>query len=137
MKESVTKIAQGLRNNATDAEEYLWYMLRVKNLGFKFRRQAVIGPYIVDFICFDKRLIIEVDGGQHADNKEDKKRDEWLKQRKYSVLRFWNNDVLRNRDGVIERIVEFLNHPLPNPPLKGEGISVIKTLSKIDIKESA
>ena len=130
MKESRTRIAQTLRTNATDAEKHLWYMLRLKNLGFKFRRQAVIGPYIVDFICFEKGLIVEVDGGQHADNMEDKGRDEWLKQRGYSVLRFWNNDVLGNREGVIAKIVEYLNHPLPNPPLKGEGIHVTKMLCK-------
>ncbi len=118
----MTKIAQALRINATDAEKYLWYILRLKNLGFKFRRQAVIGPYIVDFICFEKRLIIELDGGQHADNMEDKERYEYLKQRGYRVLRFWNNDVLRNREGVVTKIVECLKHPLPSPPLKGEGI---------------
>jgi very-short-patch-repair endonuclease len=99
-------------------------------LGFKFRRQTVIGPYIVDFICFEKGLIVEVDGGQHSDNMKDKERDEWLKQRGYNVLRFWNNDVLGNRVGVIEKIAEYLNHPLPNPPLKGEGIHVAKTLCK-------
>jgi len=72
-------------------------------------------------------LIVEVDGGQHADNSDDKERDKWLKQRGYKVLRFWNNDVLLNRDGVIEKIAEYLNSPLPNPPLKGEGIYVVKT----------
>jgi very-short-patch-repair endonuclease len=114
--------AKELRGNATEAEKYLWYMLRLKNLGFKFRRQAVIGSYIVDFICFEKGLIVEVDGGQHGDSMKDKERDEWLRQRGYSVLRFWNNDVLGNRKGVIEKISEYLNHPLPIPPLKGEGI---------------
>jgi len=97
-------------------------MLRLKNLGYKFRRQAVIGPYIVDFVCFEKKLIVEVDGGQHADSRNDQERDQWLKQCGYKVLRFWNNDVLGNRNGVVEKINEFLNHPLPNPPPKGEGI---------------
>ncbi|MBI4310099.1 MAG: endonuclease domain-containing protein, partial [Candidatus Omnitrophica bacterium] len=108
--------ARELRNNLTEAEKHLWYALRLKNLGLKFRRQAVIGQFIVDFICFEKRLIIEVDGGQHTDNEKDKIRDEWLKERGYKVLRFWNNDVLSNRDGVLERIIESLNHPLPSPP---------------------
>ena len=122
LKDNLKKTARELRNNSTEAENYLWYMLRLKNLGFKFRRQAVIGLYIVDFICFEKRLIVEVDGGQHAVNMKDEERDEWLKQRGYNVIRFWNNDVLKNRDGVLEKIAEYLNHPLPNPPLKGEGI---------------
>lgn len=113
--------AKELRNNLTEAEKYLWYVLRVKNLGVKFRRQVIIGNYIVDFICFERRLIIELDGGQHADNKQDKIRDEWLEERGYRVLRFWNNEVLGNRGGVMEKIVEGLNHPRPNPPLKGEG----------------
>ena len=121
MKNSITKYARELRTNPTEAEKYLWYMLRSKNLGFKFRRQAIIGPYIVDFVCFEKKLILELDGGQHADSFEDKKRDKWLQQREYDILRFWNNDVLRNRDGVIQKITEYLNHPLPSPPLKGEG----------------
>ena len=99
-------------------------MLRLKNLGFKFRRQAMMGSFIVDFICFEKKLIIEVDGGQHADNEADAIRDQWLTERGYRVLRFWNNDVLSNRDGVLEKIVEHLNHPLPSPPLKGEGSAI-------------
>lgn len=126
MRESMRKIARRLRINATEAEKYLWYILRLKNLGFKFRRQAVVGPYIVDFICFEKGLIVEVDGGQHANNRADRERDVWLKLRGYNVLRFWNNDVLGNRGGVIEKIAQYLNHPLPNPPLKGEGIHVTK-----------
>ena len=68
--------------------------------------------------------VVEVDGGQHADNKTDMIRDQWLKERGYKVLRFWNNEVLGNREGVLEKINDFLNHPLPNPPLKGEGIQL-------------
>ena len=114
--------ARELRNSLTETEKYLWYMLRLRNLGFKFRRQAVIGQYIVDFVCYEKKLIIEVDGGQHLDNKYDKERDQWLRGQGFKVLRFWNNDVLENRDGVIQKIVENLNAPLPSPPHKGEGI---------------
>jgi len=114
--------ARELRKELTEAEKHLWYQLRLKNLGFKFRRQAVIGKYIVDFICFEKRLIVEVDGGQHAENMDDKVRDNWLTDQGYRVLRFWNNEVLTNRDGVLDKIIQTLNHPLPNPPLKGEGI---------------
>jgi len=97
-------------------------MLRNENLGVRFRRQAVIGVYIVDFVCFEKQLIIEIDGGQHGNSENDKIRDRWLKTEGFEVLRFWNHDVLGNRDGVLEKIMERLNFPLPNPPHKGEGI---------------
>lgn len=103
-----TKIVRKLRNNLTDAEKYLWYVLRLNNLGVKFRRQALIGKYIVDFVCYDKKLVIEIDGGQHANNRNDRVRDVWLSSQGYKVLRFWNNEVLENRDGVVQRIVESL-----------------------------
>ena len=79
----------------------------------------MIGPYIVDFICFDKKLIIELDGGQHNEAsriKQDKKRTAWLLKQKYFVLRFWNNEVFTNLDGVLEQIMLALAHPHPNPP---------------------
>jgi very-short-patch-repair endonuclease len=103
-----TAIARKLRNNLTKAEKYLWYILRVENLGYKFRRQTQIGNYIVDFVCYAKKLIIEIDGGQHADSQSDKTRDEWLKSQGYTVLRFWNNEVMENRDGVVREILEHL-----------------------------
>ncbi|OGF02896.1 MAG: ATP-dependent helicase HrpA [Candidatus Doudnabacteria bacterium RIFCSPLOWO2_02_FULL_49_13] len=106
MKQTV--IARKLRNTLTDAEKHLWYILRAENLGYKFRRQAQIGNYIVDFVCYDKRLIIEIDGGQHFENMEDKARDTWLRSEGFTVLRFWNNEVLENRDAVLEKIVEHL-----------------------------
>lgn len=94
----------------TDAEQALWRSLRDRQVeGYRFRRQVRIGSYIVDFACLEKRLIVEVDGGQHeihAD--EDKARDAWLAKESYRVLRFWNNDVLSNRDGVLQRIAEAL-----------------------------
>ena len=124
----MTAKARKLRNNLTDAEKHLWYMLRVKNFGVKFRRQAAIGHYIVDFVCYEKKLIIEVDGGQHSHNERDKERDQWLRGQGFEVLRFWNHDVLMNRDGVLERIIERLNSPLPNPPHKGEGKFIIKNV---------
>ena len=105
-------------------------MLHSKNAGVKFRRQGVIGQYIVDFVCFERKLLIEVDGSQHADSDDDRVRDEWLKSLGYEVLRFWNNDVLGKRDAVMEKIVRYLKNPLPNPPRKGEGISGNKMLSK-------
>ncbi|MBN1367235.1 MAG: endonuclease domain-containing protein [Dehalococcoidales bacterium] len=92
-----TKLARELRHNQTDAERKLWSQLRNGHLnGVKFRRQQPIGNYIVDFISFDKKLIVEVDGGQHNDlfkMKEDQERTDYLESRDYRVVRFWNNDV--------------------------------------------
>jgi len=95
-----------LRNNTPDTEKFLWKYLRLKQIeGLKFRRQQPIGNYIVDFVCLEKRLIIELDGGQHAEEIEkDKKREKWLKEQGFKVLRFWNTDVLTNIEGVIEEI---------------------------------
>ncbi len=91
-------------------------------MGVKFRRQAVIGRYVVDFVCFEKRLIIEVDGGQHCQNSKDIIRDQWLKSQGYDVMRFWNNEVLENLDGVFEVLEARLNSPSPSlPTLRGGG----------------
>jgi len=102
--------SRDLRKNLTDAEQKLWQKLRNKQINaHKFRRQFVIGNYIVDFICLDKRLVIEVDGGQHMDNVDyDLQRDEWLKSQNFKVLRFWNNQVLNEIDSVLEVIVKNL-----------------------------
>jgi very-short-patch-repair endonuclease len=113
-----------LRKGATDAENRLWYHLKAKQLeGTKFRRQEPIGNYIVDFVAFENRLVIEIDGGQHAavDEKEqDRLRDEWLASQGFRVLRFWNNDVLQNLEGVLETIrANCLRHPPLTPPIKG------------------
>lgn len=113
MKKILTQASRKLRNDPTEAEKHLWYVLRGKSLGVKFRRQAVIGRYIVDFVCFDKRVVIEVDGGQHAENQNDVERDGWLKEQGFDVLRFWNHDVLRNREGVLKKIIEYLKIPPP------------------------
>jgi very-short-patch-repair endonuclease len=91
-----------LRLHMTDAERKLWYALRDRRFaGFKFRRQAPIGPFIADFVCFDRRLVIEVDGGQHAGSLRDRQRDRWFAANEFRVLRFWNNEVLSNLDGVM------------------------------------
>ncbi len=124
MKERLTRSARGLRNNPTEVEKQIWYMLRQKNLGVKFRRQGVIGRYIVDFVCFEKCLVIEIDGGQHADNLSDKIRDQWLRSEGFKVLRFWNDDVLKNRDGVLQIIIEQLKSPLPTI-FEGEGNFIV------------
>jgi very-short-patch-repair endonuclease len=108
--------ARRLRKAATDAEAALWYRLRSRRLnGFKFVRQEPIGPYTVDLICRELRLIIEVDGGQHADNRRDAVRDKWLVGHNYRVLRFWNNDVLGNMVGVLETIAAALAEAPPHP----------------------
>jgi len=111
-----------LRKNLTDAERWLWQRLRNRELsGWKFRRQHSIGPYIVDFVCIEKRLVIELDGGQHAENLEsDAKRSEYLKEKGYRILRFWNNDVLREGESVLNVILSCLEKdapsPIPSPP---------------------
>ncbi len=94
--------ASGLRVRMTDAERKLWFALRDRRFaGFKFRRQVPIGRFIVDFVCFEKRLVIEVDGGQHADSAADQRRDRWFAANGFRVMRFWNNEVLSNLEGVM------------------------------------
>jgi very-short-patch-repair endonuclease len=117
-------IAKVLRKNFTDTEKLLWKHLRAKQMeGYKFRRQEPIGSYVVDFVCHEKRIVIEVDGGQHSTESErDYERDKWLKGQGYKVLRFWNNEVLVNIRGVLEVIQDCLNHPPLTPPINGGEI---------------
>jgi very-short-patch-repair endonuclease len=109
----------------TEAEKRIWYRLRVHRLnGASFRRQYPIGGYIVDFVCLEARLIIEIDGGQHTASQHDEMRDAWLRSQNFAVLRFWNNEVLANIDGVVEKISEALTASLPPSltlPRKGGG----------------
>ena len=99
------KKSRDLRNNPTIAENKLWYFLRNRQIeNFKFRRQQPIGDYIVDFACLEKKIIVEIDGGQHFENNEDSIRDQWLTSQGYRVLRFWNNDVIQNIESVLEKI---------------------------------
>jgi len=117
IKPGLKQLARNLRANQTDAEKLLWQHLRSKQLaGTKFRRQQPIGNYIVDFISFDKKLIIELDGGQHAINTgKDQVRDGWLTGQGFKLLRFWNNDVLRNIESVLETIMEKLSASPQSP----------------------
>ncbi|MDQ8729460.1 endonuclease domain-containing protein [Bradyrhizobium sp. LHD-71] len=119
-----TNIARRLRRDLTDAERALWHHIRDRRLdGWKFKRQVPVAGYVVDFLCADARLIIEVDGGQHAVRvAADAKRTEVLEAAGYLVLRFWNNDVLSNIDGVLEEIIATLppEPPHPNPLPAGE-----------------
>src|SRR5215470_16583960 len=101
--------ARKLRRDATDAERRLWAALRDRRLaGYRFRRQHPIGPFIADFACTKHQLIIEADGGQHSGSVADHRRTEWLTQRGWRVLRFWNNDILTNTEGVLAVILAAL-----------------------------
>jgi very-short-patch-repair endonuclease len=106
----LTDVARKLRRNQTDAEARLWYHLRDRRfLGFKFRRQTPRGRAVADFLCQQARLIVEVDGGQHAESSTDAERTAFLNSAGYLVLRFWNNDVLSNADGVLDEIARTLS----------------------------
>lgn len=118
--------ARQLRTGQTNAENLLWSHLRGHRLlGLKFRRQQPVGEYIVDFFCAENRLIVELDGGQHQDRVAyDAKRDAWLKSEGYTVLRYWNNEVMGNLEGVLEDICRQAGvleppSPLPLPPRGG------------------
>ena len=107
-------LARNLRRKQTDAERKLWSILRGRQFeNSKFRRQEPIGKYIVDFVSLDRALIIELDGGQHNQQSEmekDETRTKWLERKGFRVIRFWNNDVLQNIDGVASKILEILNN---------------------------
>ena len=119
--------AKQLRTQMTGAEQRPWYRLRAHRfLDLKFKRQAPIGPDVVDFICFDHKLIVELDGGQHSASLSDSRRDAWLRSEGYRVLPFWNNDALKRTDAVLEEIASAVataqetplparsaRHPLP------------------------
>ncbi|MBI4289723.1 MAG: endonuclease domain-containing protein [Chloroflexi bacterium] len=141
--------ARSLRQRQTDAEEVLWFRLRNMQFnGIKFRRQQPLGRYVVDFVSYDRKLVIEIDGSQHTEEptvEKDRRRTRRLNSQGFRVVRFWSNDVLTNTDGVVERIGEILEdsaarteredrgvpcacqrgdvvHPHPNlPPSRGKG----------------
>ena len=117
-------ISRANRRGQTDAEQLLWARLRDRRLdGVKFRRQHPIGPYITDFCSAEGQLVVEVDGGQHAQREtSDEERTRYLAEAGYRVLRFWNPEVLTQTQAVLGRISEALTHPTPNPlPGQGEG----------------
>jgi very-short-patch-repair endonuclease/type II secretory pathway component PulJ len=141
-----TEFARQLRRKMTDEERQVWYALRAGRLGgFKFRRQSPIGPFIADFVCFDHRLIVELDGGQHAEAEgceSDRSRTAWLESRGFRLLRFWNHEVREDLDAVLETIARALGGPTasdapalafgrpplpaaarPPSPARGEGVS--------------
>jgi very-short-patch-repair endonuclease len=139
IKAATKQNSRRLRREMTDAEKLLWRHLRMKQFeGYKFRRQHPLGNYIVDFVCLDAGLVLEVDGGQHAECKDsDADRTRWLETKGIRVMRFWNNEVLGNIEGVKLAIWNYLKGvealhaaggdsrflPPPQPsPCKGEGV---------------
>ena len=116
--------AKTLRIGMTDAERRLWGRLRLQQLGPKFRRQHPLGPFVVDFVCLDPKLVIEVDGSQHLDQGAyDDRRSAWLRAQGFEVLRFWANEVLASLDGVVSVIQQSLSgrQPAPTPALPQRG----------------
>ena len=105
----LTPVAQKLRREPTESEIRLWSRLRGSQLGVQFTRQFPIGGYVADFACRRLKLVIELDGGQHADNPTDTERTRSIEAHGYTVLRFWNNDVLGNTDGVIAQVSEAIS----------------------------
>jgi len=120
----LTRVARRLRREPTEAEKRLWSRLRGKQLDVQFTRQFPIGPFVADFACRSMKLVVEVDGGQHADSIKDAERTRIIEAYGYSVIRFWNNDVLANTDGVVTMIVEQLNiaRGRQSPPPQGGGL---------------
>ena len=112
---SATARARHLRKESTDSENALWRLLRNRELaGYKFRRQCPIGQYIVDFVCFEKKLVVEVDGGQHLERSQyDNERTSWLESKGFQVLRFWNSQILEEADSVLEAILVALQEEPP------------------------
>ncbi len=100
------RFAKAMRAQPTEAERAIWHILRAGRLdGLKFKRQVPLGPYIVDFICFEEKLIVEVDGGQHGESARDAQRDASFAAAGFRTLRIWNNEALSNRDGVARSIL--------------------------------
>jgi very-short-patch-repair endonuclease len=120
-----TARSRELRRTPTAAEQKLWTRLSARQVaGTRFNRQFPVGPFICDFVSRSAKLVIEADGGQHAaQEEEDRKRTEYLKIRGFRVVRFWNNDIIENIDGVVETIERILRtSPPPTPPARGRGV---------------
>ncbi len=113
MVEEATSRARNLRTSQTDAENALWRHLRDRRFhGLKFRRQVPLGSYVADFACFEAKVIVEADGGQHADNARDDRRDRYFRGQGYRTLRFWNVDILKNIEGVLETLHEAIKEQI-------------------------
>jgi very-short-patch-repair endonuclease len=122
-----SQTARSLRAHQTEVEKRLWSRLRDRGLfGLKFRRQVPLGPFVADFVCAEGALVIELDGGQHESSQgKDDRRTAWLESRGWRVVRFWNNEVNENIDGVLQMIASAcgidVDHPHPDPLPVGEG----------------
>lgn len=138
---TISPHARALRRHMTEAEKRLWSHLRGRRMGgHKFRRQWTIGAYVADFACIELMLVIEADGGQHSENDSDARRTQWLESQGWHVLRFWNNDIVSNIDGVlavwcstlIQRRLIFTFAPISLcillPPAGEEGASTLLLL---------
>ena len=116
------EFAKALRSNQTDSEIKVWQALRAARLmNYKFKRQVLLADFIVDFVCFEQKLIVEIDGGQHMNSTQDIERDIKLNAMGFKVLRFWNNEIIDNLEGVLMLILQHLQiaTPLPNPLPQG------------------
>ena len=129
-QEKTLEYAQALRSNLTHAEKKLWHVLRSEQLGIKFRRQHPIDQYIADFVCLEQRLVIELDGGQHSKAiTKDEARTAYLESQGFRVLRFWNNEVMDNMEGVVATIMlQLASPPIQPSPARGEGVPVTTPL---------
>ena len=127
--------AKFLRSNQTEAEQRLWYHLRGQRfLGLKFKRQKPIGAYIADFVCMEPRLVIEADSGQHGGD-ADMQRDTWFRTQGFTVLRFWNHEILGQTDAVLERIRQSVIALSPSPsPASGRG--ELKTDDRVGVEDA-
>jgi len=120
-KQGATALARALRAGDTEPEYRLWGDLRARRLnGYKFVRQAPIGPYVADFLCREQNLVLELDGAQHSGSGHDVERDRWMNGKGYSVLRFWNNEVLQDRRAVLDTLLAVLEGRIvaPSPGLR-------------------
>jgi very-short-patch-repair endonuclease len=105
------RFARSLRKSSTETEKLLWGRIRNRQLGVKFKRQEPIGEYVVDFVCYEKKVIIELDGGQHMESTKDAERDRSFAANGCRVLRFWDSDIWKNREGVIQVIMREIGEP--------------------------
>ncbi len=132
MKQVGTHRARNLRQNSTDAEKTLWEKIRNRQIsGVKFRRQHPIGKYIVDFVCLESRLVVEVDGGQHVEDSErDAQRTRELNEMGFIVVRYWNHEVLTNLNGVLEDLEMKLKKTSPSPQPSPRMLSMLRMMGE-------
>jgi len=117
----IKDFARKMRKNSTAQEMKLWFVIRNRNIEYKFKRQfSIDNKYIADFVCLENRLIIEIDGGQHNGSFADIDRTFYLEQQNFRVIRFWNNEIDNNIDDCVEFLINELSTPHPNPLPQGE-----------------